>query len=762
MQRSTVVLASVASGIAAATLHRKRLSRAHVCADLATDVTIDRDSYGIPHIAAGTQRDAMLGMGWALAEDRLWQMDLLRRTALGRLSEVAGEATLESDRFMRLLGIQEVAFRLVEAASSDAREMLDGFADGVNLRMQRAMLPLEFRVLRYRPEPWTPRDSLAVLRLMGWSLSGFHHNDLVAEQLSELIGSEWTEAIFAGRMAESALVVREPSRPLSEEGITTGPTRVLPRNGGSNAWAVAGERTVGGKPLLASDPHLGYTNPSVWAEASIDAPGLRVAGVTMPGVPAILIGRTPTFAWGLTAAMLSQSFLYRETLSADGTAVDDAAGPIPLVTRLETIGVKGREPEVLRVRSTPRGPLFSDVEAEWSSDPISLYWTGMESSQDYDALLHLNRATSVADAVAVRGLVAAPTLNMAAADDVGEIASLTIGRIADRDQRAGLLDPSAFPPRYIPADELPLERNPERGWIASANNRITGWDYGYALHGFYEPGFRIQRISDELDSRSRHSSADMRALQLDICSLHAAELVPVLVRLCGDTLPDWAGRDLEEWDYVTTTDSRATLLFESFYRAWVARSLRHRLPEPFVARLISLLGVGDVPMGFCDRLLKGEVVGWFSDVTIEAEAEHALRAGLEWIEAKLGPDHAGWTWGAVHTVTFAHPFGQLPGKHQRLVNVGPFPVPGDRTTVWPSGGDANAPFTISGGPSMRFVTDLRGPELAWMTNTLGQTGLPLTRHYRDQVRDFLEGRLHPIWTPARRRSTTLIARDGGR
>lgn len=759
MHRSKIALTSVASGVAAATAYRRRGSEHCVLDCLSGSVTIDRDRYGIPHITAGSQRDAMVGLGWALAQDRLWQMDLMRRTALGRLSEVAGEATLVSDRFMRLLDIADVAERLVEAASDDGRAMLAGFADGVNLRLQRRMLPLEFRLLRYRPEPWSPRDSLAILRLLGWSLSGFHHNDLIAEYLRGLVGDEWTNAIFMGRIAESPLVVRESFQSRNAPRVTTGSTLAFPRNGGSNAWAVAGDRSTGGSPLLASDPHLGYTNPSVWAEASIEAPGLRVAGVLMPGVPAIMIGRTPTFAWGLTAAMLSQSFLYREELSADGGSVIVDGSATPLIQRVERIVVKGRDREEMIVRSSQRGALFSDLEPDWTSDGVSLYWTGTETSRDYDALLQLNRATAVSDAIALRGMVAAPTLNMAAADTSGEITSITIGRIADRDQRPGLLHPSAHPPRYIPSAELPVERNPVRGWVASANNRIVDDAYPYALHGFYEPQFRIQRIGDVLGSRKRHSTADMRALQLDLYSLHAAELTPVLLRLLPEDIPPWARRDLAEWDFVTTVDSRATLLFETFYREWVVAALTHRLPATAVDRLISLYGVGDVPMGFCDRLLKGEVSGWFDDDARTELSRTAFRAALAWIEQQLGPDHVRWTWGAVHTVTFVHPFGQIPGRHQRFVNVGPFPVPGDRTTVWPSGGDWNAPFTISGGPSMRFVTDLRRPDLAWMTNTLGQTGLPFSRHYRDQVTDFLDGRLHSIWSPARKRTVTLRPSD---
>jgi penicillin amidase len=247
----------------------------------------------------------------------------------------------------------------------------------------------------------------------------------------------------------------------------------------------------------------------------------------------------------------------------------------------------------------------------------------------------------------------------------------------------------------------------------------------------------------------------MRALQLDHFSIHASELTPVLLELLEDAAPDWARADLESWDFTTPPESRPTLLFQAFYRHWVQASLGHRLPDDVVTTIVTRLVVGDVPGGFCDRLLRGDLPAWLTDDERRRLARLAFRDGLTWLEERLGPDHDTWVWGALHTLTFVHPFGQLPGRHQRFVNVGPFPVGGDRTTVWPSGGDPNAPFTISGGPSMRFVTDLSRPDRAWATNTLGQGGRPLSRHYKNQVRDFLQGRLHPIWDGGRRRTVVL-------
>ena len=438
--------------------------------------------------------------------------------------------------------------------------------------------------------------------------------------------------------------------------------------------------------------------------------------------------------------------------------VREGSGWTPLSARVEEIVIKGRGAQPFPVRSTPRGPLYSDLTPGWSGPPVSLHWTGMEVSHELDAFLALNRATSVADAIAARALAATPPLNMAAADGSGNIATISFGWLPIRPEPAGILDAAAHPPRYVPVEELALEINPSRGWIAQANNRIASDGYQHPFHAFYEPLYRIRRIEDELGSRDRHSIADMRALQLDVYSLHAAELSPILVTILQDdaSIPLWWTEDLRSWDFQTRSESRASLLFEVFYRHWVRESLRVRLPLEMVEALSGMLSAGAVPMEFCDRLLNGEYSAWLDEDQRRAVARSSVHASIAWIEERLGVDRQTWSWGALHTVTFTHPLGQIDGPHQRFVNVGPFAVPGNRTTVWPSGDRTSAPFAITGGPSMRFVTDLRRPELSWMTNTLGQHGWPLSRHYRDQVDDLLKGHMHPIWGQPRRKRTTIL------
>jgi penicillin amidase len=308
---------------------------------------------------------------------------------------------------------------------------------------------------------------------------------------------------------------------------------------------------------------------------------------------------------------------------------------------------------------------------------------------------------------------------------------------------------------------MPYERNPSRGWVASANNRIVDDEYPYPMFGIWEPPFRMQRISDVLESRSKHSVADTRALQLDRHSIHASELTPVLIELLNGHAPEWALDDLRAWDFEARAGCRATLLFQSFYQQWLQVSLLHQVPRDLVEAIVFTGGGGSVPQDFCDRLLLGLYPAWFDGDTRRVLARTAFDEALAWLRDTLGHDHRGWTWGDVNQLRFVHPLGLLRGPHQRRLNVGPFPMGGDRTTVAPVAWHRRHPFTVAGGPSMRMVADLRRPALTWGTNTLGQNGSPSSKHFRDQFGDFVNGRLHPIWPAGDRKGRATVLRPKG-
>ena len=716
-------------------------------------ITINRDRLGIPHIVAASWQDALFGLGFAVAEDRLWQMDLSRRVGMGKLSEIIGPEGLDSDRLMRLIGLPRIAHRLVDLMTDEERVACERFAAGVNHFIEAGGLPVEFRALRYEPSLWTPADSVAVFRMLAWSISGALDADLTAEQLHDVIGAEWANVIYRGGFEDREPMMREHQRPAARPPIVASRMPIFPPFGASNAWAVSAERSITRGALLANDPHLELRNPSIWWEARIEAPGFRISGVTTPGVPAIVVGRTPSLAWGVTAGMTPQFFLYREAIDDNGHVEHDGA-MTPLRINDEFIAVKGQPDERFRVRHTPRGPLISDLRPQPDGRQVSLHWSGMEEGHELSVLLDAVRARDIDEVLPVFRRFTTPPVNVVIADSQNNIAAGSLGRMSLRSSRPGLLSPEEYPPSYIDPEELPLERNPERGWVACANSGIVGSDYPYEIYGNWAPGFRYRRIVDLLESQPRHSPNGFRNMQLDVYSLQAAEIAPLLADLIDGAVAPWIVEELRDWDYEMTVESRAALLFEAIHREWTRAALLHRLPEEMVDQLTAASGVLSVPVLFVDRVLRGELPAWMEDADRVRLIGEAASQAILWIREQLGPDADRWTWGALHRLTFRHPLGIAPGPHRRRVNAGPFPVPGGRTTVWPMVWNTGKPFDVYGGPSLRFVTDMKRPELSWITTPLGQSGSPLSRHFRDQVEDFLEGYAHSLWPdgfPPRRR-----------
>lgn len=699
---------------------------------------IARDRLWVPTITAARRDDALIGLGFSVAEDRLWQMDLLRRAALGQLSEVFGERTLSSDRLMRLIDMPGIVDSCLEATSDDGRRAIACFSHGVNLRIRRGPLPFEFRVLRYRPRPWAPRDSVAVARLLGWVMSAMHESDLIAEELTAVLGQSWADAILLGTTPIDAPPPMDVTR---GRRVTARPTGGVMLSA-SNAWAVAAHRSATGAPILANDPHLACTNPALWYEARVIAPNFTVAGVTIPGLPAIAIGRTPMFAWGFTASMISQSVLYRESLTNDGTSTLETDGPRPLALRHEIIRVRGGPDDRFVVRSTQRGPLLSDLLPQASGAAFSLYWAGMEPGAEIDGLLLLNAAQTVDEGLRARSLVTTPTFNVIAADADGAIEQVTIGTLYARESRPGLLDAALYPPPRLPFEAAPRMRDPRDGVVANSNEQLTA-PTGDALHGKWDPPFRVQRVHQLLRMRDVHAPADMLAMQTDCLSLHAQSVVPILVGYLEGHAPAWAVEDLRAWDYLATSESRATLLFEAFYNHWSRTALEHRLPRD-LARGVLCSVAGEAQFRFLDRLLSGELSAWLAPATAEECARAAFAAALEWIKSRLGDDISRWTWGRLHTVAYSHPFASARARVSRATTAGPWPVGGTRTTVWMSWWDPDAPFIVRVAPSMRMVADLSHPDRLWVSGTLGQRGTPLARHSRDQAADFLGGLAHPL------------------
>ena len=766
-----------AVGVALVNRRRQRDAYEPVIAlpGLRETVEIARDRQGIPHIRANSLSDVMFGLGYAMAQDRLWQLDILQRVAIGRLAEIAGEQGLAADKFMLSLGVRRASEAEATRLSDETQEMLASFAAGINayVTSRGRWLGPEFVLGRYRPLPWSPAASVSVLKLMGWTLDGFLEKILLRDRISDAIGEEWaallfnddrtlsagdpavTSAAFATFRAQLA-AAREAMEKIA--GINT----TIP---GSNNWAVSGAHTATGKPLLANDPHLAFSIPSIWYECHLTAPGLDVAGATIPGVPGVAIGHNDRVAWGITATMLVQTDVYVEEMDPDNRLRYRTEDGWALVDRVvDLIRVKGRaDVEEHETRITRHGPLISGLgEAKDATRALALKWVGQEGADEMTGLLGLMRARSADDLRAACEGIAIPALNLVFADTDGRIGYQFVGRAPIRPADCGIRPvPGATGDHewrgYVPFAELPAVADPPEGWIATANAQIQPEDYPYPLPSVFASPFRVRRIRQLLDGREGLTLDDMRRMQADVYVLHAEPLRPALVAALDDSDGPWSDTErdalelLRAWDGFAEVDSPGAAIWEVTYQHWMRRVLLARLPADLADDAMTKF-LGEFHWSLPDRILAADDPGWFPATTRAAEITGAFRDAVAWLIGHAGPYPAEWEWGAVHRVTFTHPLAMGGKGPAKVVNLGPIPVGGDCNTVNCAYWTLAKPYDVISGSSYRLLVDLSDPTRdthAVSCNIVGESGRIRTKHYGDQVLPWSRVRYHPMGTDAR-------------
>jgi penicillin G amidase len=726
-------------------------------------VRIVRDTTGTAHVYAQTARDLFVGYGFALAQDRLWQIDYYRRRALGRLAEVLGPAAVASDRRHRLLGFGALADQEIAALSDEEAEALDGFAAGINgwiarLGQSGERLPIEFEILEYAPERWTPGDSVALMRAFLWQLTGRLENLAAGEAALRYLGPELAADFLTTEAADETIM--PSARTEGGRLVGAGAGGGADSAGGSNNWAVAPSRSASGSAMLASDPHLPFMLPAGLYQVHLSGAGYDVAGAGYPGTPGVWFGHNHRIAWGITNLVASPRDLYVETLDSDG-----ASGPsryredgewAPLQTRTETIVVRGAPDETLTVRSTARGPLVDEIvplpsESGPNGEPtaLSVRWTGQGVLHDVQAILDLNRAQDWAgfrDALAGWRL---PIFNLVYADVDGHIGWQATGSVPIRgegDLSRGYRpanDPAHAWSGFIPFDDLPRMVDPARGWVGTANNRpVDVEEQTVPLYGWWAPGHRAVRLRQILDDGQTLSADDMRAMHADTTNLRAAEVLPRLPALLGGGAAGARLLDLlAGWDLRMSTDSVSATVFEEFFERWQRHVLAARFPDEARA-FLGTLGAGT---GLALRLLsEGEPSGWFGDgVEPSAVAETTAAEALADLEARYGADPAGWRWGAVHQVSFRHPLDGRPGT-EGLFATAPRETPGTGYVLNANGFSHDAPFAVTSGPEYRLVVDLGDLDATTTVLTTGLSGLPCSPHYTDMVDPWVRGTSLPL------------------
>jgi penicillin amidase len=726
---------------------------------LGAEVEIIRDRNGIPHIRAQSDNDAYFALGLVHAQDRLWQMDVMRRLGAGRLSKVIGEATVEIDALFRTLGLYHLAELSFHELRPEVQAALIAYADGVNagLAAYGATLPPEFLVLDYSPEAWVPADSLVWGKLMAMRLSHDWRAELLRMRIAAALGPEALDLLFPAWDPAAPTTIANAGMPKAPTNLALPagwPLDEIAVGGASNVWAIAGDRTASGKPLLANDPHLGVALPGTWYMARMEAPDLDVTGATAPGVPFVILGHNRDIAWGFTTSEADVEDLFIETPDpADPARYLTPGGSEAFESREEAIGVSGQEPVLLTVRRTRHGPVVSDAlnlnEDDRSDEPVlalsAPYLNPMDRSPE--ALWDLNRAGNWVEFEAALTEFTAAQQNIFYADTAGHIGFVSPGKLPIRAGGDGFLPADGASGRgdwtgFIPYDALPRAFDPTAGLLINANNRPVGPDYPYFIGRTWPPRYRAERAETLLDTATPQTTATSAAVQADTVSAMALDLLPIMRHLAAPESA--AARDalvrLGAWDGTMAVERAEPLIFETWYRRLEAMLLGDELGDLYGEyRGLNAATVKRVlteDTGWCDDRATAE-----TEETCSVVATRALDQALADIAESQGPDPAGWTWGATHRLTLSHRIvGRIPVLGDLFSLSCPFSGGDDtlsRAASWSPRGPAD--FPVQHVASLRAVYDLADLDASLFAPATGQSGHPLSRHFLDLAavwRDF--------------------------
>lgn len=719
---------------------------------LEESVAVVRDEIGVPHIRAETDADLYRAQGYVQAQDRLFQMDLSRRQASGRLAEVIGEAAIDTDKYFRTFSLRAAGEASWSSYGEEAKQVLEWYAEGVNAYIGEAKddgrLSYEFALLGYEPEEWTPVDSLAIGKFMAYDLGG-NWNSLAVRHwaLNEFPEDKARELFIRYPEDAPAILAANKNRKVEVAGMFN-PSLIPPEFNGSNNWVVSGDKTESGLPLLADDPHLGLSTPSIWYQMHLESPEQNVSGVIFAGIPGIILGHNEQIAWGVTNVGPDVQDLYIETPNPEDPTQFLYDGEWEQAeVRKEPIQVKGGETVDFEVLVTRHGPVVSPIlyEEEEPSAVFSMQWTALEPTKELEAVLNFNKAGDWETFESALEDFQAPAQNFVFASTDGTIAYKANGRIPIRKKGDGQLpvpgDSSEYGwDGYVPFDELPMSVNPEAGFIATANNQVVDDSYPYHITDFWAQPYRYERIAQVLEGEEKLTAEDMMALQMDQKNLYAEEfLEPMMAEVSAytdehDELFDM----LRAWDRMDDADQAAPFVFHKWMRQLPHTLFEDQFPEDVYTMLP---GKNHITDELLRRAFRGDEGAWVKEYGDTGKwLADSLETALSEIEETGGGDPAEWRWGDFHQLTFPHPVAGASPILERFLNPDKVPVGGSNITV------QAAAFTDSGevnhGASWRFVADLSDLSKAYHIVGPGLSGHMKSDFFHNQVDKWAEGDFH--------------------
>lgn len=817
-----LVVAAIAGGVGFWTVTRSfpQTSGSLDVPGLQKPVTVYRDGAGIPQIVASTADDLFRAQGFVHAQDRFWEMDFRRHVTAGRLSEMFGAIQVPTDTFIRTLGWRRVAEQEVKLLDPTALRYYQDYADGVNAYLAAhsgAELSVEYAVLGlqnpdYKPEKWTPADSIAWLKAMAWDLRsnleeevdrGLLAASLTPQQIADLhpgydyaahptITAEGggdparttpdtpstASAADAGAAASNgtdaqALAAAPPADYRAQLEQVSASLESLPRlmgpagsDIGSNSWVVSGALTATGKPLLANDPHLGASMPSVWYQVGLHCATVNaecpfdVSGFGFSGFPGVVIGHNDRVSWGFTNLGPDVADLYVEKVTGDTYEYDGAQ--VPLEIRHETIRVAGGKDVKLTIRSTRHGPLITDLSDDYAAIAkdqagklgvpaqeyqLSLEWTALTPGPTAGAIFAFDTATDWASFRAAAADFQVPSQNLVYADVDGHIGYQAPGSVPIRAAGDGTVPVPGWTSQYgwvgtVPYDQLPSVLDPPSGYIVTANNAAVGPDYPVMITRDWEYGYRANQIAVRVQALvaagAKITAAQMAAIQGDTYDANAATLVPLL-RTVGEAAEPGSGAArgaalLAGWDFHDDADSAAAAYFNVFWKNLLHDAFGRKLPAS------AQPAGGDRWFAVVQNLVTQPDSAWWADSdlgTSDRDGMIARAADQAWTEARslMGDDPAHWRWDRIHTLTLTNASLGSSGiaPVEWLLNRGPYPVGGGSSVVDATGWDASVGYGADRVPSMRMIVDLADFDRSRWINLAGSSGHAFDPHYADQT-----------------------------
>nr|WP_320020703.1 penicillin acylase family protein [uncultured Draconibacterium sp.] len=729
---------------------------------LTQPVSIFRDEHAIPHIYAENETDLYRAVGFVMAQDRLWQMDLLRRVTQGRLSEILGKDQLETDLMMRALRIQEKSEKILATSSPEIVAALEAYSDGINQYIRKYPLPPEFKVLQYKPEMWEPVHCINLIGYMSWDLSmGWGIEYFLHQLRAEVSDEKVAELIPDLKNHKTAIYPEFGKIKIEASEMLLSATENLKELGaeifnGSNNWAVAGKKSKTGMPLLANDMHLGLFAPGIWSQMHQVVDGeINVTGLVVPGQPFVICGHNDSIAWGMTNVMVDDLDFYAEKLNEDSTKYWFDGAWHDLRIKKEIIKTKEGEEFEEELKFTHRGPMVNRMKKE-KETPLSIRWLGNEMSNEIRTVFLLNRANNWSDFRNAVSTFKSVSQNVVYADVKGNIGLQCSAGVPIR-EGSGIQIYPGDSSKYdwqglVPFKELPYEFNPERGYVSSANNKTVPDDYLYYISHWFATPSRIDRIREMLEAKEKLGIDDFKAMQSDWKSKKAEQVTPIFVESLQKQ-PDLneteqaAFNKLKSWDYNLTRESQAASIFEILYRKSMENLVKDELsPELFGGMLgqkmllenlmINLLAEGQSQ--WTDNVMTDKTET-FDDIIVQSFKETVAD-----LTNKLGPEVERWKWGSIHTFTLKHPLGVVSVLDKVLkLNRGPFEVPGSYHTVCPYSYSFTNLYETSHGASHRHIYSTQNWNDSKTIIPTGTSGIPASDFYLDQTKLYLNNDYHP-------------------